>query len=290
MNKLKSMQIFIAAVELGSFSKVAQLQQITPTMVGKHIKALENELGTRLLLRTTRRQSMTETGRVYFTKCKQLLGELTLLENQLQVIECQPKGLVRINAPTTLSTQVLSYILPEFLDSYPEIDIEIISDNQKIDPINSNYDLTIRIGELKDSDLIARKLGEYKMLYCAAPSYLNKRGHPQSIGDLSQHDCLGFLYQQDGQQIRHNMEGNHCRLSSNSGQVLLNLALSRAGIILQPKLLLADLLKQGQLVEVLPHQTPRAEPIHILYPHKQIPLKVKTLIDFIVNRSGTFPI
>lgn len=284
------MQIFITAVEQGSFAKAAGQYQITPTMVGKHIKMLEAELGTRLLLRTTRKQSLTETGQVYFSKCKQLLGELTLLENQLQAIECKPKGLVKINAPSTLSTQVLSQILAEFLQTYPEIDIELISDNQKIDPISAHYDLLIRVGALQDSDLIARKLGEYKMLYCAAPSYLHEQGTPQQIDELYRHNCLGFLYQKNGQQTKHNMGEHDCRLSSNSGQVLVNLALSGAGIILQPKLLLADLLKEGLLVEVLQQHSPAPEPIHLLYPHKNTPLKVKTLIDFILNKSSTLPV
>ncbi len=286
MNKLKSMQIFIAAVELGSFTKTAQQHGITPTMVGKHIKALEKELGTRLLLRTTRKQSLTETGNIYFTKCKKILGELSLLENQLQVIESKPKGLVRINAPITLSNQVLSPILADFLVQYPDIDLEVIGDNQRIDPIKSQYDLLIRIGELEDSELIAREIGHYQMLYCASPTYIQQYGSPVTLQELSHHTCLGFLYQQQALSAEHNMQDHHCRLLSNSGQMLVNLALAGAGIVLQPKILVNELLKQGALVQVLHQQSPKPEPIHLLYPHKQIPLKVKTLVNFILNRGA----
>ncbi|WP_298769055.1 LysR family transcriptional regulator [uncultured Shewanella sp.] len=288
MDKLKSMQALVAVVDSGSFSKAAVRLSITATMVGKHINALEAALGVRLLNRTTRKQSLTEGGEQYYFECRRLLAEIAEAENGLQQFNHDPKGLIRINSPVTYGHQILAPILAKFLQAYSQINIELILDNGVIDPLHDPFDLVIRIGNLADSSLIARQLGEYDMIFCASPSYLKQAGIPDSIDALLSHSCLGFHYGdvQINQILRHEtlaFDKSHTRLISNSGSALKVAAMAGGGIILQPRLLLADSIETGELIEVLIDSAPQPLPINLLYKSTTQPLKIRTFIDFLLS-------
>ncbi len=282
------MQALVAVVDSGSFSKAAVRLSITATMVGKHINALESVLSVRLLNRTTRKQSLTEAGEQYYFECKRLLMEIAEAENSLQQFNHAPKGKIRINSPVTYGHQVLAPILADFLQTYSQMNIELILDNGFIDPLHDPFDLVIRIGNLADSSLIARKLGEYDMIFCASPSYLKQAGIPESIDALLSHSCLGFHYGDVhvNQAVRYEtlaFDKSHTRLTSNSGLALKVAAMAGAGIVLQPRLLLADSIKTGELIEVLIGSAPKPLPINLLYKSATQPLKIRTFIDFLLG-------
>ncbi len=278
MDKLKSMQVFIDIAEKGSLIKAADMHRISATMVGKHLKSLENELSTSLINRTTRRLSLTEAGQLYYQSCKQIQRTIVSTENQLQQLQHKPGGRVRINAPVTFAEQVLAPLLPGFLTRYPDIELNIMCDNQRVDPLRVDADVFIRIGELENSHLYARYLGGYQLIYAASPGYLNQYSAPADLQELRQHRCLGFLFNQSHPQ---QMNADRMPVQSNSGQLLQQTAVAGCGIILQPKMLLDSALASGWLIQILHHECPPAKPVHAIYKQRPLPLKCKVFIDYI---------
>ena len=287
MDKLKSMQVFVYVAQHGSFATAAVNFSVTATMIGKHIKYLEAYLGTKLLNRTTRRQSLTEAGQIYYLECTRILDDIADAENSLQRLENNPKGTVRINSPVTFGNIVLAPILADFLLQYPDINIELILDNGLIDPLHEQVDVVIRIGELANSSLIARKIADYQMVFCASPQYLAQHKIPKTLSDLINHQCLGFSYDHIQANIAlrintHAFDRQHTRLTSNSGQALKVAALKGTGILLQPLLLLKEEFANGELIEILKEHIPPAMPVNVLYKSKTPSLKIRTLIEFIL--------
>lgn len=273
MDKLKSMQVFVYVAQHGSFATAAVNFSVTATMIGKHIKYLEAYLGTKLLNRTTRRQSLTEAGQIYYLECTRILDDIADAENSLQRLENNPKGTVRINSPVTFGNIVLAPILADFLLQYPDINIELILDNGLIDPLHEQVDVVIRIGELANSSLIARKIADYQMVFCASPQYLAQHKTPETLSDLINHQCLGFSYDHIQANIAlrintHAFDRQHTRLTSNSGQALKVAALKGTGILLQPLLLLQEEFANGELIEILKEHIPPAMPVNVLYKSK----------------------
>ncbi|WP_160063763.1 LysR family transcriptional regulator [Psychromonas sp. L1A2] len=287
MDKLKSMQVFVYVAQHGSFATAAVNFSVTATMIGKHIKYLEAYLGTKLLNRTTRRQSLTEAGQIYYLECTRILDDIADAENSLQRLENNPKGTVRINSPVTFGNIVLAPILADFLLQYPDINIELILDNGLIDPLHEQVDVVIRIGELANSSLIARKIADYQMVFCASPQYLAQHKTPETLSDLINHQCLGFSYDHIQANIAlrintHAFDRQHTRLTSNSGQALKVAALKGTGILLQPLLLLQEEFANGELIEILKEHIPPAMPVNVLYKSKTPSLKIRTMIEFIL--------
>jgi len=287
MDKLKSMQVFVYVAQHGSFATAAVNFSVTATMIGKHIKYLEAYLGTKLLNRTTRRQSLTEAGQIYYLECTRILDDIADAENSLQRLENNPKGTVRINSPVTFGNIVLAPILADFLLQYPDINIELILDNGLIDPLHEQVDVVIRIGELANSSLIARKIADYQMVFCASPQYLAQHKTPETLSDLINHQCLGFSYDHIQANIAlrintHAFDRQHTRLTSNSGQALKVAALKGTGILLQPLLLLQEEFANGKLIEILKEHIPPAMPVNVLYKSKTPSLKIRTMIEFIL--------
>ena len=287
MDKLKSMQVFVYVAQHGSFATAAVNFSVTATMIGKHIKYLEAYLGTKLLNRTTRRQSLTEAGQIYYLECTRILDDIADAENSLQRLENNPKGTVRINSPVTFGNIVLAPILADFLLQYPDINIELILDNGLIDPLHEQVDVVIRIGELANSSLIARKIADYQMVFCASPQYLAQHKTPETLSDLINHQCLGFSYDHIQANIAlrintHAFDRQHTRLTSNSGQALKVAALKGTGILLQPLLLLQEEFANGKLIEILKDHIPPAMPVNVLYKSKTPSLKIRTMIEFIL--------
>ncbi len=281
------MQVFVSVAQHGSFTAAGVHFSVTATMIGKHIKYLETHLGAKLLNRTTRRQSLTEAGQIYFLECTRILDNIAEAENSLQRLENNPKGTVSINSSVTFGNIVLAPILADFLLQYPDINIELTLDNGLIDPLHEQFDLVIRIGELANSSLIARKIADYRMVFCASPLYLAKHRTPNSLDDLITHQCLGFSYDhiQANTALRIDTQAfdrQHTRLTSNSGQALKVAALKGAGILLQPQLLLQEEFANGGLIEILKDHAPPPMPVHMLYKSKTPLLKIRTLIEFIL--------
>ncbi|MEZ8193967.1 LysR family transcriptional regulator [Vibrio cortegadensis] len=291
MDKLTSMKIFAYIVEHGSFRSAAHQFQISPTMVGKHVNFLEQSLGTQLIHRTTRKQSLTEAGKLYYSECHRIIEDITNAENLIQTLINRPTGTIKVNCPVTFGKKILTPIVASFLEEYPDLNIELMLDNGLIDPYQNDADMIIRIGDLVDSSLVARKLGHYEMTYCASPIYLEKHGQINSLEALKHHHCLGFHYHQGESQQVMNLPSNtfsntSSRLTSNNGDVLKFAALQGIGILLQPKILVTQEIESNQLIEILTDSTPKPKPIHLLYRSKHLSLKNRTFVDYVLKHIG----
>jgi DNA-binding transcriptional LysR family regulator len=291
MDRLTSMSIFVRVVALGGFAAAAREADISATMAAKHVQALESHLGARLLNRTTRRQSLTEVGQVYYTRCKSLLAEVDAAESSVSQLRAAPRGTLRITAPVTFGTQRLAPALADFLRLYAEVNVDLTLNDRVADLIDEGFEAAIRVGHLADSRLVARPLQPYRSMLCASPDYIRRRGRPKVPQDLRSHDCLGFSFA--GVHGRWRLSrGNEeqtvtftPRLRANNGEGLRRAALAGVGIVLQPEVLLVDDVRDNRLVPVLPTWKPPARPLHLLYVRdRQATPKLQCFIDFIAER------
>jgi DNA-binding transcriptional LysR family regulator len=291
MDSLLGMRIFVLAVERGSFAAAARECRITAPMVGKHIRALEERLGSRLLARTTRRQHLTEVGRRYYERCRRILQQVDDAELEAHAARDAPRGVLRISAPISFGSVRLAPALVEFLDRHPAVEIELLLEDGIVDLVGGGYDAAIRIGALPDSGLIARRLAPYRMVICAAPAYLKRRGIPRTPDDLADHHCLGFTrWDRRGGWLlgRKPASGQRLpasRFSSNSGQALRAAALAGAGILMQPEALLAEDLAAGRLTPLLAKYLRPPRPMHLVYLRdRTLTPTLRAFIEFVAQR------
>ena len=193
MDRLLSMEVFVAVVELGSLTAAAALHEMSPAMAAKHLKNLETRLGLRLMVRTTRRQSLTEAGQAYFARCKGILAEIRDAEQGAEAMREAPRGNLRITSTVSFGSFALTPVIADYLSTYPDVSVELSLSDLVEDLVASRYDLAVRIGEPADSGLIARGLGRYQMMVCAAPSYLERYGTPAPPRRSGPASMPGFL-------------------------------------------------------------------------------------------------
>jgi DNA-binding transcriptional LysR family regulator len=288
------MEVFTATIDAGSLTAAAARFGISPVMAGKHIRFLEQHLGAALLTRTTRRQSLTEIGRRYYDSCLQVLREVERAEAAADSLQAAPRGRLRLNAPVSLGSTMLMRVVTEYLTTHPQVDAEVSLDDRNADLVDGGYDVFVRIGKVSASDFIARELQPYEMVICAAPEYLARAGVPRTGADLARHQCLGFTRWRKGggwEGLRPAASGNVCapasRLQADSGAALRTAALQGFGIIMQPKVLLAEDLAAGTLVSILPTLVPKPPPVHVLYHRnrRRVP-KVARFVELLIRRFG----
>jgi len=290
MDKLRSMEIFVAVVDTGSFTAAAERFKISAVMVGKHIRSLEERLGAALLTRTTRRQSLTEIGRHYADQCRTILAQVQAAESGAEALRGAPRGQLKISAPVSFGAEWLSPAIAAYLEQYPDISVELGLNDRMVDLVEEGFDAAIRIGVLGDSTMIARPLRPYGMVICAAPSYLARCGTPQVPADLAQHECLDFTgWSAQGRwRLKGEKDGRAfppARLRSNSTHALRMAALEGFGITMQAELILSRDIAEGRLIPILRDYVPAARPMHLLYSRDRQPTpKLTTFIDFILTR------
>ncbi|MBK1663378.1 LysR family transcriptional regulator [Rhodospirillum rubrum] len=295
MDRLTSMGVFIKAADLGSFAAAAEALAMSPQMVAKHVVFLEDRLGTALLNRTTRRQSLTDVGRAYYDRCKLVLSEAEAAEALAHDMRSRPQGVLRVNAPMTFGAFTLAPFVTRYLTRYPEMRVDLTLNDRFVDPLEDGVEVMVRIGEIADTALIAHPLAPYRLIACAAPSYLAARGTPKGPGDLEAHDCLVYAYwspsipcpwvfTRDGQS--HEVRANG-RFRSNDWKALLHAATAGFGITLGPESVLAEEVAAGRLVRVLPDYQGPARPMHVLYPAGRRPtVKLRSFVDAVVEEFG----
>jgi DNA-binding transcriptional LysR family regulator len=293
MDRFTSMGVFVKAVELGSFSAAADVLSMSPQLVGKHVATLEQHLGVRLLNRTTRRQSLTDVGATFFERARNILAEVEAAEDSAAETRLAPRGRLRVNAPVTFGVHALAPSLPKYLTMFPDISIELALSNRFVDVTDEGYDLVFRVGELADSGLVARALAPYRLILCAAPSYLAARNPPKTPMDLQRHDCLGFAFGSlrthwdfDGPDGRISVPVSS-RVMMDNGEALLAAAVAGLGIMLQPTEMALPQIKAGRLVAILPDYPAPSRPFHILYARdRRLTPKLRSFIDFAIGAFG----
>ncbi|KRE96762.1 LysR family transcriptional regulator [Frateuria sp. Soil773] len=294
MSTLANMEMFVRVVEAGSFAAAAEASGVTPTMVAKHVKAIEQRLGATLLHRTTRRQQLSDVGRLYYERCKQALAEVAHAEASASELQASPRGRLRIVAPVSFGSHRLVPALAEYMAQHPEVDVELTLDNRRPSLADSGHELGILIGDVADASLVARPLQPYRRVLAASPDYLARHGHPARPQDLAGHACLGLSYWRRSDRWRLvGPDGAACavtvqgRFTANQGNALRIAALAGIGIVLQPEPVLADDLAAGRLLPVLPGWSLTPSPMYLIYPQDLYPTaKVRSAIDFLVARFG----
>jgi DNA-binding transcriptional LysR family regulator len=290
MDLLDSMKVYVLAVEKGSLSASATACGISATMAGNHLRTLEKRLGMRLLHRTTRRQHLTAFGEDYYTRCKEILRLVSETDLQAQNLQLAPAGKLRITAPVTFGTEALMPALSEYLERYPEVSVDVALCDRVLDLVEEGFEAAIRIGHLPDSALIAKPLSPYRLMICASPEYLARRGTPSKPDDLTRHECLSFspaalvswrLQGQDGI-CRVPVSG---RLQVNHGQALRVAALHGLGIVLQPAILLEADVRAGRLVQLFTTYELPSRPMSVVYVQDRYRSpKLRSFVDFLGER------
>ncbi|HEY8605928.1 MAG TPA: LysR family transcriptional regulator [Noviherbaspirillum sp.] len=292
MDKLRSMEIFVAVADSGSFTAAAAAFDLSPVMVGKHIRALEERLGARLLARTTRRQHLTEIGRQYLERCRQILADIRAAESGAEAMRTVPRGTLKVSAPVSFGGHRMAGVIADYLAAHPEVSVDLNLDDRVVDLVEEGYDAAVRIGELRDSGLVARPLLPYRMMICASPDYLARAGTPRTPGDLKAHQCLDFVHWNKRVRWRLNepLEPTappESRFRSNNGQALRMAALRGHGIVMQTEILLAEDVAAGRLVPLLEAYLPAPRPMHLVYPRdRQATPKLTTFASFMLARFG----
>lgn len=293
MDLLDSMGVYVLAVEKGSLSAAAAACGISATMAGNHLRTLEKRLGMQLLNRTTRRQQLTAFGEDYYTRCKEILRLVSETDAQAQNLQLAPAGKLRISAPVTFGTEALMPALAVYLERYPEVSVDVALCDRVVDLVEERFEAAIRIGELPDSTaLIARPLAPYRLMICASPDYLARRGTPARPEELSGHECLAFSTAALAHWRLSGAEGASRvavsgRLQVNQGQALRVAALHGMGVVLQPSILLEADVRAGRLVQLFPgHELP-SRPMSVVYlPDRYRSPKLRSFVDFLAERFG----
>ena len=291
MNPLDRMQIFARVAELSSFTQAAQVLGLPKASASLAVQQLEAQLGTRLLHRTTRRVQLTQDGQAYFERCKDLLDDV----DELQAMFQQPagtalRGRVRIDMSTGIARQLVLPALPELLARHPLLEVELSSTDRRVDLVREGFDCVIRVGPVAEPGLVARPLGVVRVATCASPAYLAKKGTPQTLADLAQHDLVhyvstlgtrsaGFETTDGDTAAFHAMAG---RVTVNSAEAYLGACAAGLGLIQAPLLGVRELIDRGLLVEVLPHHPAPPMPVTLIYPHRRhLPQRVRVVMDWL---------
>lgn len=277
MDKIYAMQLFVRVAELSSFSNAAESMGLPKGSVSRQIQALETELGTQLLHRTTRRVQLTQDGMVYYERAKDLLANIEELDGMFLHDPSSISGRLRVDMPVAVAKNLVIPRLPDFLQHYPGIELELSSSDRLVDVIREGFDCVVRVGTLKDSGLNARQLGRLSMINCASPDYLARFGYPESLEDLASHALVhytvnlgarpqGFEVWLD-QQTRWVKTGGI--LTVNSTETYHAACVAGLGIIQVPRVGVREALRNGKLVEILPQYRAEPMPVSLIYPHRR---------------------
>lgn len=295
MDKLTTMKTFLAVVQEGSFSKAADKLDISPQLVSKYISALEDNLRTRLLHRTTRKVSVTEAGNQYYQRCQQVIIDIEDMENSLNNLSENVSGVLSISAPMSFGTKHLAGLLVDFQKQYPNLKLDLRLTDQYVDIVEQGIDIALRIGVLKNSTLIAKKIAPIHLAVFASPDYLKRHGTPQTLLDLQSHNYLRYPHSEPTKRLFGvNELKSELKLESNfvanNGDLLLNTAIAGGGIAMQPTFIAGEALAQGKVVRILKDHEPEPMGLYMVYANRQfLPSKVRAFVDFASGYYGDTP-
>ncbi|CAH0286785.1 LysR family transcriptional regulator [Enterobacter ludwigii] len=291
---LGDVEVFIAVVEHGSFTAAAVAMSTTPSVLSRAVSRLETRLGRQLLQRTTRRVGLTEAGRVYLEQARSAFSLLDEAERDGQGQEGDLTGRVRMSVPTTYGHYRLPPLLAQFSQHYPRVQVDLNITNRNVDLIAEGFDLAIRLGQMPDSGLVARKLEDAALLLVASPAYLHRMGTPQTLEDLHRHMCLPFILPRTGRiapwvfrEDERDVDWLPVSPIETSDDVLgvVSLAEHGMGICQSYEFIVQDRIQRGQLVEVLPHLRGRSRPFSVIFaPHRRQSAATRAMIDLLTTQ------
>jgi DNA-binding transcriptional LysR family regulator len=297
MDRLRSIEVFVAAIEEGSLAAAARRFGLSAAMAGKHVGAIEAELNARLLHRTTRRLSLTDVGQTYYERCKRILEAFDEARREASDSQSTARGVLRVAAPVTFGAMHLGEVVARYMEDHPHVNVEVLLGDRYVDLIDSGVDVAIRIGQLDDPALVTRRLAPCRMVVCASPAYLKRHGAPRKPADLMRAQRLAFseavsagdwtLY--DGKNRAYAIDGP-CRMTANNTQMLLAAAMAGAGVAYGPTFVFGPHIRRGELVALLPSYRAAELTIQAVYPSaRRIPLKVRRFVDYLAETFGDEP-
>ena len=296
MQDLNAMLVFARVVEEGGFSAAAEKLALSKSAISKQVAKLEDQLGVRLLNRTTRRISLTEAGELFFVRAQEVVAAAEAAEQAATSLQDNPRGTLRLNAPVSFGRRHLGPAIPEFLFDHPDLSIDMTLTDRFVDLVKEGYDMAIRIGNMPDSSLIQRRLCDMRPMVLASPDYLVRRGTPGTPVELTRHSCLCYAYLATGDEwrfagpegvIRVRVGG---QMRANNGDVLMEAAIAGMGIVQLPSFICSDAVRDGRLVPILTDYALPPGAIHAVYPHaRHVSTKVRAFVDFLAQRFGSKP-
>jgi DNA-binding transcriptional LysR family regulator len=290
MDKFLEMKVFASVVEAGSFTGATRSLDMSKAAVSRHVAELEARLGVRLLHRTTRKLSATTEGEIFYARCRELLANLDEAEAEITTRSGEASGLLKVNVPVSFGLMHLAPLWPAFLARHPRLELDITLSDRVVDLVEDGFDLAVRIGQLPSSSLISRKLAVTRMVLCASPAYLARRGEPAAPDDLPRHDVISYSLFASGETWTFTGPDGPVavkvapRVRTNSGDTCRAAALQHQGVILQPTFIVGADLAQGLLREVMPAHRAGELGVYAVYPSRKfVSPKVRLLIDFLVE-------
>lgn len=291
MDQLAALRVFLRVAEMQSFSKAATALGMSKSAVSKQMTALESHLGARLLYRTTRQVSLSEEGQAYLERARRIIEDIEEADRAISSLKSEPRGTLRVNCALVYGLRHIAPLLPALAERYPDLAVDLTFNDRFVDLVEEGYDVAIRIGVLPDSSLIARRLGETRLLLVASPGYLARHGHPDHPRALAGHRCLLYrgrggasewrLSRSDGSEHVARISGP---LVTNNGEALRMAAMAGLGIARLPDFLFADEFQNGALIEILPEWRSPPLPIQAVYaPNRHLSARVRHFIDFLAT-------
>jgi len=295
MDRLAAIQVFAQVVESGSFAKAADRLGLSTSAASRQVADLESHLQTRLLNRTTRRVSLTESGQQFYERAVQLMTDLAEAEQEASSAAVVPRGTIRLTTSVNFGVRHVAPAIAEFLERYPDVRFDVSLSDRVVDLVEEGLDLAIRIGAPVADNLVARKLGETRMVPCASPGYLAKHAAPKTPEDLARHNCFTYEYVSPRHvwRFRDRSGAEHAvrvagRLHSNNGDLLAEVAARDGGIVFEPAFIVGPEVRAGRLVPLLQDFVPPPVPIYALYPsRKHLSAKVRRFVEFLIERFSS---
>ncbi len=287
------MEVFVKVAQLGSFSAAASQLGMAKSTVSKNVVALEERLGVRLINRTTRRLSLTEVGQAYRDCCLKIVQEIEEAELSAVGLNAEPRGILKVSAPMTFGARYLSPLVPKFIARWPKIAVDLSLSDRVVDILDEGFDMALRIADLEDSSLIARRLAASRLITVASPDYLRQRGSPDQPEQLVGHNCLTYAYgrtpglwryERGGEPVIIRVEGN---FHVNNGDALAAAAIEGLGIAMLPSFIIVDEVRSGRLKPLLDDFDAGTTPISVVYPHnRHVSAKLRSFVDFLAESFG----
>jgi DNA-binding transcriptional LysR family regulator len=292
MDRLEAMRVFAQVVESGSFARAAERLDLSTSAVSRHVADLETHLAARLLQRTTRRISLTESGRMFYERCVQLLADLDEAEQEVTRSVAAPRGTIRLTTSINFGMRHVTPAIAAFVNRYPEVKFDVSLSDRLVDLVEEGFDLAIRIGGPGAGHLVARRLAETHLVTAASPDYLARRGTPQTPADLAGHNCLTYEYHGERDRWRlHDAAGREHvvqvagSVHSNNGDLLAEAAAQGIGVICEPAFIVGPEIRAGRLVPILADYRSSPLAIYAVYPsRKHLSAKVRAFVDFLAER------
>lgn len=297
MDRFEDMRCFVQVADLGSVTRAAEAMGIAPSAVSRRLKELELRLGVQLLARTTRRMSLTESGQTFCERARRILAEVDEAESEVSDASRMLAGQLRIAAPLTFGVAHLTPIITDFVQAHPALTVDVDLSDRIVDLVGEGFDLAVRIGALRDSSLVARKICDVRVAAAASPEFLDRHGRPERPEHMRDWPALAYVGSERADIWRFRRpdgsEGSvqlPVRMRANNGTVLRNAAAAGLGVVLQPSFILCEAVERGQLETVLTDHSWPDIAIYAVYPQtRHLSAKARSFIDFLRARIGPRP-